>query len=183
MTPIAEIQYPVNRYSKIMRIFLLLIFFLSASATANDAVWVHKVDKPVERIYKSIYEGLEEARFYVVFEPNIGKSTAQFSQRWGDEYNRNGLTEIRSMVFCNGWYANQVGNADPEMLALCPLHITLTEKEGRSTILFIRPSFIARGTNAETIAAEIESTVIKAIETATVSSINSAATGSDSTGK
>lgn len=183
MTPIAEIQCTANRYSNIMRIFLLLIFFLSASATANDAVWIHKVDQPLESLYKSIYEGLEEARFYVVFEPNIGKSTAQFSQRWGDEYNRNGLTEIRSMVFCNGWYANQVSNADPEMLALCPLHITLTEKEGSSTILFIRPSFIARGTNAETIAAEIEGKVIKAIEKATVSSINSASTGPDSTGK
>ncbi len=152
-----------------MRIFLLLIVFFSVTATANDLVWVHKVDKPVDAIYQSIYKGLEDANFYVVFEPNIGKSISGFKERWGEKYNRNELTQIRSMVFCNGWYANQVGNADPVMLALCPLHITLTEKEGRSTILFVRPSAVAKGSKAETIAAEIENKVIEAIKDATCS--------------
>lgn len=157
-----------------MRNFLfLLITFFSVTTAASDAVWVHKVDSPLESIYKTVYDALENARFYVVFEPNIGKSTSQFSERWGDDYNRNGLSEIRSMVFCNGWYANQVGNADPEMLALCPLHITMTEKDGQSAILFVRPSFIAKGTRAETLATEIENKVIKAIQSATASTINS----------
>jgi hypothetical protein len=147
-----------------MRIYFLLIIFFTASATANDTVWVHSVDKPVDSIYQPIYKGLEKARFYVVFEPNIGKSTAKFRERWGSEYNRSKLTQIRSMVFCNGWYANQVANAEPEMLALCPLHITLTEKDGRSKILFVRPSAVARGSKAEAIAIEIENKVIEAIK-------------------
>ncbi|MFW2440710.1 MAG: DUF302 domain-containing protein [Arenicellales bacterium] len=150
-----------------MRTFLLLIIFLSAHATANDSVWVHRVNKPVDAIYGPIYKSLEEANFYVVFEPDIGKNISSFSERWGNEYNRNQLTQIRSMVFCNGWYANQVGNADPDMLALCPLHITLTEKEGRSTVLFVRPSAVAKGSRAEAIAREIENKVIMAIEDAT----------------
>ena len=167
-----------------MRKFLfLLITFFSVTAVANDAVWVHKVERPLESVYKTIYDSLESARFYVVFEPNIGKSTSQFRERWGDDYNRNGLSEIRSMVFCNGWYANQVGNADPEMLALCPLHITLTEKDGQSAILFVRPSFVAKGTSAETIAAEIENKVIKAIQTATASTKNSGAAATNMTDK
>lgn len=166
-----------------MRIFLLAFIFLSVTAAASDAVWVHKVDKPVESIYKSIYSALEEARFYVVFEPNIGKNISQFRERWGDDFNRNDLTEIRSMVFCNGWYANQVSNADTEMLALCPLHITLTEKEGRSSILFVRPSFVAKGTGAEAIAIEIENKVIKAIQAATVDTSKSGAAVSSSTAK
>lgn len=150
-----------------MKILLLVITFVSFAASANDAVWIHHVDKPVQDVYKPIYEALEEARFYVVLEPNIGKNISQFSEKWGDQYNTNGLTEIRSMVFCNGWYANQVGNADPEMLALCPLHITLTEKAGRTTILFVRPGHIARGSAAESIASEIENNLINAITSAT----------------
>ena len=149
-----------------MRKILLLLIFFSLGASANDSVWVQQVDKPLDAIYTPIYKGLEEARFFVVLEPNIGKNISRFSERWGADYNRNKLTEIRSMVFCNGWYANQVGNADPNMLALCPLHITLTEKEGRSTILFVRPSFVAKGSGAEAIAAEIENEVITAISKA-----------------
>jgi hypothetical protein len=154
----------------VLKIFLLLMVFFSITATANDTVWVHRVDKPVDAIHGAIYKGLEDANFYVVFEPNIGKSISGFKERWGSDYNRNELTQIRSMVFCNGWYANQVGNADPEMLALCPLHITLTEKEGRSTILFVRPSAVAKGSKAETIAIEIENKVIEAIKDATCNS-------------
>ena len=152
-----------------MKIFLLLLSLFAVTANANDSVWVHEVNKPVDTIYQQIYKGLEEANFYVVFEANIGKSTSAFKERWGNQYNRNGLTEIRSMVFCNGWYANQVGNADPEMLALCPLHITLTEKAGHSKILFVRPSIVAKGTKAEAIAVEIENKVIEAIKDATCS--------------
>ena len=165
------------------KLFLVLLTCFSIAASANDAVWVHKVERPIESIYKAIYDALENARFYVVFEPNIGNSTSQFSERWGEDYNRNGLSEIRSMVFCNGWYANQVGNADPDMLALCPLHITLTEKDGHSAILFVRPSFVAKGTGAEAIAAEIENKVIKAIETATASTINSGSATTNMTNK
>lgn len=150
-----------------VKTFLLLLSFFTASAAANDSVWVHHVDKPVDAIYKSIYRGLEEARFYVVFEPDIGRNISKFSQRWGSDYNRNGLTQIRSMVFCNGWYANQVGNADPDMLAMCPLHITLTEKAGQSTVLFVRPSVVAKNSKAKDIALEIENKVIDAIKGAT----------------
>ena len=149
-----------------MRKILFLLFFFSLSVSASDSVWVQQVDKPLDAIYKPIYKGLEDARFFVVLEPNIGKNISRFSERWGADYNRNKLTQIRSMVFCNGWYANQVGNADPNMLALCPLRITLTEKEGRSTILFVRPSFVAKGSGAEAIATEIENEVISAISKA-----------------
>jgi hypothetical protein len=152
-----------------MRLFQIIILFFSTSAAASEAVWVHQVEQPVKALYQPIYKELEEANFYVVFEPNIGKNISKFGKRWGDEYNRSGLTEIRSMVFCNGWYANQVANAEPEMLALCPLHITMTEKDGRSKILFVRPSVVAKGTNAETIALEIEKKVINAITAATSS--------------
>jgi hypothetical protein len=144
------------------------LLLISLPATAGDTVWVHEVDQPVEQIYKPIYKSLEEERLYVVFEPNIGNNLAGFSKRWGDDYNRNQLTEIRSMVFCNGWYANQVSNSEPDMLALCPLHITLIEKDGKSKVLFVRPSRVAKGTAAEQVALELENKVIGAVKKATM---------------
>ena len=50
------------------------------------------------------------------------------------------------------------------MLALCPLHLTLTQKAGRVTVLFSRPSVTAKGSTAEASAKELEEKVIKAIE-------------------
>ena len=151
--------------------FVLLMFMLcSISVFADDkqadnsAVYQQTVNKPVSVVYDKLYKSLEDARFFVVFEPNIGVNLARFSDKWGDEYNRNNISEIRSMIFCNGWDANKVSNLDPEMLGFCPLHVTLIERDGKTTALFNRPGVISQGSPAKDLLLKIESEVIAAIE-------------------
>jgi len=160
-----------DHLTRIYQLRILLLLMLSAlmmqSGTASAdsaAVYSKTVDKSVEAIYPVLYKSLEEARFFVVFEPNIGQNIAAFAERWGEDYNRNRLDEIRSMVFCNGWYANQVSNLDPQMLGFCPLHLTLTERAGKTTVLFNRPTVTAKDSPAFELFTELESEVIKAIE-------------------
>lgn len=129
-----------------------------------DGVYRAEVDKTVTAVYDKVYKSLEDARFYVVFEPNIGANLANFAEKWGDDYNRNKLSAIRSMVFCNGWYANKVSNLDPNMLGFCPLHITLIERDGKTTVLFNRPSVISQHSPAKDLLMEIETEVVTAIE-------------------
>jgi len=119
-------------------IALLLTWTITGSSAEQgpDGVYLAQVDQPLAVVYDRVYKSLEDARFYVVFEPNIGANLAGFAEKWGDDYNRNKLSAIRSMVFCNGWYANKVSNLDPNMLGFCPLHITLIERDGKTTVLF-----------------------------------------------
>jgi len=131
-------------------------------------VYVKKIKSPINTVYKKVYASLENNGYFVIIEPNIGRNLARFAKRWGDDYNKNNLESIRSMVFCNGWYANKVSNADPTMLALCPLHITLIHKKGLTSILFIRPGTVAANSPAEDIASELEQDVIRSIEEALV---------------
>ncbi|TCV90139.1 DUF302 domain-containing protein [Sulfurirhabdus autotrophica] len=148
---------------KVVFALALLIFSHTAfSATSN--VYEKSVSKDMEATYQNVYKALEDNGFYVIFEPNIGKNLEKFSAKWGKEYNQNKLESIRSMVFCSAWYANQISNSDPSLLALCPLHITLTHKSGQTTILFIKPSVVAKGSAAEKIAKELENDVIKSLE-------------------
>jgi len=70
------------------------------------------------------------------------------------------------MVFCNGWYANQISNQDPTMLALCPLHITLIQERGSTRVLFARPTVMARDSKALSLIKELENDVSQAIEAA-----------------
>ena len=140
----------------------LMLFLLPAMAAPGVQVWQRQA--PLDAAYQAVYRALEENRFFVVFEPNIGKNLSRFSERWGEDYNRSGLEGIRSMVFCNAWYANQVSNQDPQMVALCPLHLTLTHKAGLTQVLFLRPSHAAQGSGAEAIAGELEAAVMEAVE-------------------
>ena len=68
------------------------------------------------------------------------------------------------MVFCNAWYANKISNIDPGLLALCPLRITLYNKDKQTHILFVRPGKIAANSKGHKIAKELEDDVIRTIE-------------------
>ena len=157
----------MNLWVRWLALVVLLLPALSASAAeTSPGVYSQQVDKPVSAVYDKLYSSLEEAHFYVVFEPNLGKNLARFSEKWGDDYNQNKLSEIRSMVFCNGWYANKVSNLDPNMLGFCPLHLTLIERDGKTTVLFNRPSAIAKNSPAKELFEQIEREVIDAIRQA-----------------
>lgn len=161
----------IKKFKYKLSVFMMLVISLGLStevmpnsAGNNGAIYKQTVDVPMDKVYPSVYSALEEARFYVVFEPYISKSISRFKEKWGDDYNRNKLTGIRSMVFCNGWYANKVSNADPDMLALCPLSLSLYEKSGKTTIVFVRPSVVAEQSRAKGLLLEIENEVIDAIK-------------------
>lgn len=149
---------------KIVRFLCLFLFVLQANAA--ELVYQQSVDKPVDEVYSAVYSALEEARFFVVFEADIGGNLAGFAERWGDDFNRSELSAIRSIVFCNGWYANQVSNLDPAMLGFCPLHVTLIEKNTSTTVLFNRPSVAAGDSPAQPALREVEDGVIAAIKQA-----------------
>lgn len=102
----------------------------------------------------------------MIFEPNIGKNLDGMATRFGKDYNLNKLEDIRNMVFCNAAFANRLSNADPAALALCPLHITLIQKAGQTTVLFVKPGMVAQGSPAQAVAREIETEVVRSIETA-----------------
>jgi uncharacterized protein (DUF302 family) len=135
-------------------------------AEEKPLVYEKIVNAEMDQIYKQVFTALENNGYYVIFEPNIGKNLSLFSARWGEEYNKNKIESIRSMVFCNGWYANKISNIDPKLLALCPLHVTLYSKDKTTHILFVLPGKIAAGSESKKVAQELQDDVIRTIENA-----------------
>ena len=147
-------------------ILLITVLLISTVANASDTQAIFSLEKKAdfETTYQAVYKSLEANKFFVVFEPDIGANLKGFGKNWGNDYNQNKIERIKSMVFCNGWYANKMSNADPKFLALCPLRLTMTHKQGVTTALFVRPDFVAKGSKAEAVAKEITQGVIEAIE-------------------
>lgn len=142
---------------------LLLLLAVTARAGLDDVLhW--RSDLDLESTYNNVYRSLENNRFYVVFEPNIGRNLAGFAERWGEDYNRNHLDGIRSIVFCNAWYANQVSNLEPRLLALCPLHLTLYRQGDTTHVVFLRPGRVGAGTAAAGLLEELEAAVSAAVQ-------------------
>ena len=141
---------------------MMLVSIASARAELSGVLhWETGAD--LETVCNSVYKSLEENRFFVVFEPDIWRNLAGFAERWGEDYNRNGLQGIRAMVFCNGWYANQVSNLEPLMLALCPLHLSVYRQGELTHVVFVRPAVVGKDSKAAALLQELESDVSKAI--------------------
>ena len=166
------------KYSVLLTIFCLSLcpsLYADTSVTTATAeiavkestVFERRIKGDAGQVYKQLFMALENNGYFVVFETNIGKNLSRFAQRWGDNYNKNKLESIRSMIFCNGWYANQVSNHDPKMLALCPMHITVTHKEGITSLLYLRPSQVAAESPAKNVAEELEQDVVRIINSIT----------------
>ena len=96
----------------------------------------------------------------MVFEHNVGENPAHFSAKWGDDYNRNNISAMRSMVFSNSRYDDTVSHLDPELLGFCPLPSTLFEQQGKTTALFNRPGTIAENSPAKELLMKIDSEVV-----------------------
>ncbi len=148
------------------RLALLMMLLMAGGALSAElpGVLYRESDADLETVYSSVHKALEENRFYVVFEPDIGANLAAFAERWGEQYNRNDLQGIRSMVFCNAWYANQVSNLEPRLLALCPLHLSVYRQGDSTRVVFVRPTHVGADSRAAALLQELEADVGKAID-------------------
>lgn len=149
---------------KPIRIVLIGLLFQAQLAVASDPIYRKDFRGDFAVVYQEIYRSLEEARFFVIFEADIGRNLAKNAERWGEDYNRNGFEGVRSMIICSPWYANQLLNIDPRMMALCPMNITLLYRAGTVTALFERLTVVAEDSPAAGVLWEIENTVIGVIE-------------------
>lgn len=154
----------MGKTAVVLLLGLLLEFLPGAGQAELPGVRHWSLEQDMEITYKNIYKSLERNDMFVIFEPNIGKNLTGFAGRWGDNYNRNRLQDIRSMVFCSAWYVNEVSNIDPEMLALCPMHITLYRQDNITHIVYIRPTHVGRRSAAASLLEGLEAKVSAAVE-------------------
>jgi uncharacterized protein (DUF302 family) len=142
--------------------FVALACTLAQPARAESpGVFVAEARAPLDEVYKGVYKALEKAGWYVAFEMDMFKGmSSSLPRKLGEDFNRAGLEGIRTMVFCQGVHANAIMNADPDMMALCPLHLTVIHRAGTSKVLFARPAAVAKGSPAEGAAKAVEDEVI-----------------------
>ncbi len=146
-------------------LFLLLVLVSLNTLAETPAVYEKSFDQNLDTAYPRVRKALEASGFKVVYEIDMLENLTTFAKKNAvTDFNLGRLEGIKSMVFCNGPLAVKISNADPAMLALCPLHLTLTQKAGRVSVLFVRPSVMAQGSKAEAPATELEEKVIKTIE-------------------
>ena len=102
-----------------MRLLLILWALVAGSAlAANPAVFETSAKLPLAKAVQAVSQKLDDAGYAVVDELPISENLKGMAKKWGADYNRNKLEGITTLVFCKGWYVNQVSNLDPGLLGL-----------------------------------------------------------------
>lgn len=146
-------------------IFLLILVLLWVPSRA-DTVYRQPLSGSMVEAVSAVSAALEEERLWVVFEANIAASMARFEKRWGEDYNRSALQGLHSLVVCNPFWANAVANADPNMLALCPLRVAIVQRDGPPVALFARPTVIGADSPALAVLQQLEQKIVTALRAA-----------------
>jgi uncharacterized protein (DUF302 family) len=154
----------VVMFKKTMLFGFLLLFYAGLTWAEHSGVMQWDVNQQFNRVYREVYRSMEEHRFFVIFEANIGANLRGYAGRRGENPDRIGLEEIRSMVFCNIAYTQQLASQDPDVLSLCPMHITFVQKGPTTRILFTRPTVVGQGSTAMPLLKEIETEVDEAVK-------------------
>lgn len=130
---------------------------------------VYKVSykSPVDTVLKNMLVQFEKEMLVVVWQLDILDEFKKkgLDKKFGAEFNKAGLTAVKTIVACNGKFGNDIINADSDMMAYCPIRITLTEKDGVTTVLYVRPTSAPKDSAAYKSLAQLEKKVTKAIET------------------
>lgn len=139
----------------------LLVLICAPLCAAGDLPGVLRMETtlPVETVYERAYKALEQARFWVVHEDDLGARMAGQAGAWGANYNRSQLGAVRVLAFGRLESANALANEDPDLLALYPLHLAVYERGGISVLVLPRLAAAARGSRGETQAAALDAEV------------------------
>ncbi len=160
----------MSRWSLLRGVLAAAMIVLAAPAAraGTPEVFVAEVQAPLDEVYKGVSGSLDKAGYYIAFEMDMFKGmSSSLARKLGEDFNRAKLEGIKSMVFCQGTHANAIMNADADMLALCPLHLTVVHKAGTTRVLFARPTALAKGSAAEPAVKALEDDVIAAIRAGT----------------
>ena len=150
------------------KILLACILSLSLWAAPETNVYSVTYNSSMDTVEKNILNYFKSAKLVVPWKLDILEEFKKkgLDKKFGDEFNKNNLTSVRTIIACNGKFGNMIMNTDPTMMAYCPIRITLVEKDGKTTVLFVRPSSAPRASKAYKILVKLEKKVIGAIEAA-----------------
>ncbi len=147
-----------------MKKILVSILILGVSLFA-DTVYSKTYNESAELVYPKLIKAFDNAHLIVVSEIDILTKfkKAGLPKMFGKNFNTNELTTIKAIIACNGFFGNEIANADPKMMAFCPVRVTVIEKDGKTTVMYVQPQISANESKASAILEKLSSKVIKTI--------------------
>lgn len=143
----------------------IVSLLLLVGALFADSVYVKQFDSVMADVEKKIRTIFPQNKLMVVSDVNILEKfkEAGLPKKFGENFNTNELTGIKALIVCNGWFGNEVANSDPDMMGFCPVRITMVEKDGKTSVIYVKTS-APESSKAYAVLQKLDTKIISTIE-------------------
>jgi uncharacterized protein (DUF302 family) len=147
------------------KLLLALLLVLSTSVYANE-IYKKEINLPIQEYFPRLKQAITANHMNVLYELNLIDKFKKsgYAKRFGKEFNKNKLKEVKTLLLCNGHVGNQVSNIDPDMMALCPIRLTLISQGKSTKVVFIKSSHVATSKKVKALLATLDQILINTID-------------------
>ena len=148
------------------RIIAAAALVLAVSSAASESVYTKVIDENYDSYMPKFKIALKANHMNVVSELDLMErfSKVKGAEKYRGGFEKQGITKVTSLVTCIGLVGLQVAAAEPDMMALCPVRITVMAKGDKTVVTFIRNQYVAKGTAVEDTVARLDNAIIDTVE-------------------
>lgn len=150
------------------KLLLGIMLLLASSLFAND-VYKKEVNKPHDVYIKELKDAIEKNHMNVLYELDLIKkfNDSGYAKKFGADFNKNKITASTTLLLCNGYIGNQISNIDPEMMALCPIKVSVISDEKSTKIIYTKYKGASKNKEVAALLKILDEVVINTIELTT----------------
>ncbi|MDD5157970.1 DUF302 domain-containing protein [Sulfurimonas sp.] len=149
------------------KLILTLLLLLSSNLmAAQGSIYKKIINEPYDDYFPKLKKAIEANHMNIVSEIDLMSrfKEAGYQKKFGADFNKNKLEKVTSLVICNGYVANQISNIDIEMMAFCPVRISVIQRGGKTIVLFIKASGIATNKKAASLLKSLDDVIVHTID-------------------
>lgn len=123
-----------------MKKIVLGLLLVASSLFAIDNVYKRVVNESYDSYLPKLKKEMEINHINVISEIDLVQRFTQagYDKKFGKDFNKNKLEKATSLVLCNGYIGNQVSNIDINMMAFCPIKLTVLSQGGKTIVLYVK---------------------------------------------
>ena len=149
-----------------MHKLIIIMLMLSSTHLCASNIYQKNVDLPIEKYYPKLKAAIQSNHMNILYELDLLEKFKKsgYVEKFGEDFNRNHLKSVKTLLLCNGYVGNQISNIDPDMMALCPIRLTLISKASGTKVVFMKSSHLARSKKIKQLLATLDEILIHTID-------------------
>ena len=149
-----------------MHKFIVIILILCSTQLGATQIYQKEVGLPLEKYYPKLKAAIQANHMNILYELDLLEQFKKsgYAEKFGEDFNRNHLKAVKTLLLCNGYVGNQISNIDPDMMALCPIRLTIISKGSGTKVVFMKSSHLATSKKIKQLLATLDEILIHTID-------------------